>query len=388
MIKKIIFYWLVFILVISNCFCGDLDKKFEEILSRQRIQNVYENSSSNYFTDSKIKQIQKIKILSSKKIILSTIDKNFYYISWYSPSEPDIIVSHVYELSSNELLEQSSIWISKLKTNNIGIDTIFDVMDHEFPGFLQKPNFFKNYVNSVFFYQCEKNRIANTLSYFIDIDNDGNEEIFTFESVAASDIYTSAIIYKYINNEWKEIFHNSYFGWEDFWDNENYTKKEWYNEKKFPYDFVEYKGKIGLRIICYDQPKDWPTQYHAQFWYFDSDTQKYEMLEEIWNTEEDTPSDGLIFVEARTNLFSQSRLDFSKLDTKLTDTYVMSLDKKQLRIMRNAVYARHGRSFKSADLQSLWESYTWYKKNPNYNDSLLTDIDKYNIELIQKYEAK
>lgn len=156
MIKKIIFYWLVFILVISNCFCGDLDKKFEEILSRQRIQNVYENSSSNYFTDSKIKQIQKIKILSSKKIILSTIDKNFYYISWYSPSKPDTIVSHVYELSSNELLEQSSIWISKLKTNNISIDTIFDVMDHEFPGFLQKPNFFKNYVNSVFFYQCEK----------------------------------------------------------------------------------------------------------------------------------------------------------------------------------------------------------------------------------------
>lgn len=73
MIKKIIFYWLVFILVTSNCFCGDLDKKFEEILSRQRIQNVYENSSSNYFADSKIKQIQKIKILSSKKIILSTI---------------------------------------------------------------------------------------------------------------------------------------------------------------------------------------------------------------------------------------------------------------------------------------------------------------------------
>ena len=54
--------------------------------------------------------------------------------------------------------------------------------------------------------------------------------------------------------------------------------------------------------------------------------------------------------------------------------------------MRNAVYARHGRTFKSVDLQSLWECYTWYKKNPNYSDSLLTDIDKYNIELIQKYE--
>ena len=42
--------------------------------------------------------------------------------------------------------------------------------------------------------------------------------------------------------------------------------------------------------------KDWPTHYHAQFWAYDEETQKYEMLEEIWEAEEDTPPDGLIFV--------------------------------------------------------------------------------------------
>ena len=52
------------------------------------------------------------------------------------------------------------------------------------------------------------------------------------------------------------------------------------------------------------------------------------------------------------------------------------------------VYARHGRTFKSVDLQSLWECYTWYEKNPNYSDDLLTETDKYNIELVQKFEAK
>ena len=86
--------------------------------------------------------------------------------------------------------------------------------------------------------------------------------------------------------------------------------------------------------------------------------------------------------------FAYNGLKFSKLDSKLTEEDLKELDKTQLRIMRNAVYARHGRTFKSVDLQSLWECYTWYKKNPNYSDSLLTDIDKYNIELIQKYESK
>lgn len=295
------------------------------------------------------------------------------------------------------IIKKKNDYIEKTTLNNYPLliqkqllddKSVFDFLDHSESLFLTRTTFFSNYFNSNLYKQIEDTRLKNTTSFICDINNDYEDELLIFGYPYTGANPSGLTIYKYCNNHWREIFNECYFGWDDFFSDQNFSTEEWYAEKKFPYDFVEYKGKIGLRIICYDQPKDWPTQYHAQFWYFDSDTQKYEMLEEIWNTEEDTPSDGLIFVEARTNLFSQSRLDFSKLDTKLTDTYVMSLDKKQLRIMRNAVYARHGRSFKSADLQSLWESYTWYKKNPNYNDSLLTDIDKYNIELIQKYEAK
>ena len=86
--------------------------------------------------------------------------------------------------------------------------------------------------------------------------------------------------------------------------------------------------------------------------------------------------------------FAYNGLKFSKLDSKLTAEDLQDLDKAQLRLMRNAVYARHGRTFKSVDLQSLWNCYTWYKVNPNYSDELLTDIDKYNIKLIQQHEAQ
>ncbi|MCQ2584700.1 MAG: YARHG domain-containing protein [Treponema sp.] len=85
--------------------------------------------------------------------------------------------------------------------------------------------------------------------------------------------------------------------------------------------------------------------------------------------------------------FAYNGLKFSKLDSKLTAKDLLDLDKAQLRLMRNAVYARHGRTFKSVDLQSLWNCYTWYKQNDEYSDELLNEVDKYNIELIQKYES-
>ena len=78
----------------------------------------------------------------------------------------------------------------------------------------------------------------------------------------------------------------------------------------------------------------------------------------------------------------------TQLESKLTDSDLTNLSKGVLRLMRNAIYARHGRTFNSYDLQRFFNNKTWYKPNPNYSDDLLTEIDKYNIELIQKYEAK
>lgn len=79
---------------------------------------------------------------------------------------------------------------------------------------------------------------------------------------------------------------------------------------------------------------------------------------------------------------------YTQLNSKLTDSDLTNLSKGVLRLMRNAIYARHGRTFNSYDLQYYFDNSPWYKPNPNYSDDLLTDIDKYNIALIQKYEAK
>ena len=319
----------------------------------------------------------------SKQIIVLQSDSTFYLYEekqFYTIlKEKDKIIT---ETTYNS---QYPFSIQKQLVNE---KSIFNYLDHEEPTFLTRTNFFSNYFNSNICKQIENFRIPNTSSFVLDINNDNDEEILYFGYPYTGSNPSGLTIYKYIDDVWKEVFSECYFGWDDFYNDKNFTTIEWYYPKIFPYDFIEYKGKIGLRIICYDQPKDCPSHYHAQFWVYDENIKQYEMLEEVWNTEEDTPPDGLIFAEARTNLFTKKDLSYSKLDKKLTDEDIQYLTKDQLRIMRNAIYARHGKTFKSVDLQTLWESYPWYKKNPNYSDDLLTETDKYNIEIIKSYENR
>lgn len=59
---------------------------------------------------------------------------------------------------------------------------------------------------------------------------------------------------------------------------------------------------------------------------------------------------------------------------------------EELRVLRNEIYARHGRVFKDAELQKTFAAMTWYKPNPEYNDSMLTETEKANLKLIVEAE--
>ncbi len=71
----------------------------------------------------------------------------------------------------------------------------------------------------------------------------------------------------------------------------------------------------------------------------------------------------------------------------LSENDVIGLSKRELRIMRNWIYARHGYSFRSQDLQNYFSQFEWY--HPKYTEipyNLLSDIEQRNIELIKRYE--
>ncbi|HEV8431595.1 MAG TPA: YARHG domain-containing protein [Pyrinomonadaceae bacterium] len=56
--------------------------------------------------------------------------------------------------------------------------------------------------------------------------------------------------------------------------------------------------------------------------------------------------------------------------------------------MRQEIYARHGKVFKEPWLQKYFSSFDWYKADPNFSDTALTEVEKKNIATIAAYEKR
>lgn len=73
--------------------------------------------------------------------------------------------------------------------------------------------------------------------------------------------------------------------------------------------------------------------------------------------------------------------------TWLTPDDVYYLSATELRILRNTIYARHGRRFKDAKLRRYFSQFDWYYPTRNeISPSELSETEKHNISLIQSFE--
>ena len=78
---------------------------------------------------------------------------------------------------------------------------------------------------------------------------------------------------------------------------------------------------------------------------------------------------------------------FYASSTLLNDKWFRHFDQKTLRIMRNAILARHGYRFQAKDLQKYFAKEPWYKPAASNEDIKLSFVEQLNIELI-KHEEK
>lgn len=78
-------------------------------------------------------------------------------------------------------------------------------------------------------------------------------------------------------------------------------------------------------------------------------------------------------------------VDFSK--TLLKQTQIRNLTLEDLKLLRGIVFGRHGRVFKDLDIKSYLEEQPWYKANPDFRNSMLSDIERRNLDLIRMAEA-
>lgn len=77
----------------------------------------------------------------------------------------------------------------------------------------------------------------------------------------------------------------------------------------------------------------------------------------------------------------------------LSDSDLAGLTLQEVNYAKNEIFARHGRKFKSAELQNYFESKSWYtgRYDPddfdqNYSSTVLNDFEKKNAELLKKKE--
>jgi len=96
--------------------------------------------------------------------------------------------------------------------------------------------------------------------------------------------------------------------------------------------------------------------------------------------------------EARADLYTGDRVVYDgetdRLDFRLTDLQVASLNGHELMLLRNSIFARHGYMFSTSTIGEHFMAFDWYRPVNEEVDSLLNATDLWNIRLIRHYEDR
>ncbi|MEW5818699.1 MAG: YARHG domain-containing protein [Cyanobacteriota bacterium] len=159
-------------------------------------------------------------------------------------------------------------------------------------------------------------------------------------------------------------------------------------EKNFHYTLVtgaKWKGKIGKALITATFKNNLNTNDINK----DSTTKGIKVLSpqkaywELINFEPSAENEtGYFMITFKKNWIPiiKSRL--------LTEEDLKDLSEWDLKVLRNEIYARHGRPFKSESLKSYFGSFDWYKESPSFSDKMLNQFEKQNAQIILNYEKK
>jgi YARHG domain len=79
------------------------------------------------------------------------------------------------------------------------------------------------------------------------------------------------------------------------------------------------------------------------------------------------------------------KFDFATGSVTLAEIKDLSPD--DLKFLRGIIFGRHGRVFKDADIQNHLKERTWYKPNPAFQNSMLNETERRNLDVIREAEA-
>lgn len=100
----------------------------------------------------------------------------------------------------------------------------------------------------------------------------------------------------------------------------------------------------------------------------------------------------LVFQSASSKALGQDALtvwesfDFTKRTIKLRELNGMAPD--DLKMLRGIIFGRHGRVFKDPDIKRYLAERPWFKPDPNFQNSVLNDTERQNLDVIREAEAR
>jgi len=79
--------------------------------------------------------------------------------------------------------------------------------------------------------------------------------------------------------------------------------------------------------------------------------------------------------------------EFAFAKTSVKASQIQPLALEDLKLLRGIVFGRHGRIFKDAEIKSYLEAQSWFKPNSEFNNSMLNNTERRNLDLIRIAEA-
>ena len=130
----------------------------------------------------------------------------------------------------------------------------------------------------------------------------------------------------------------------------------------------------------------WLQQYFEErYWYKAADTYDPKQLTAI----ERKNLDAIALAQKKSRKIALAPGDMELFEDKLISPQMLQgLSLHELRLLRNEVYARHGRQFQAPWLSQYFFSQPWYQPSDTFKDEDLSGKDKQNVETIVAYEKK
>ena len=133
-----------------------------------------------------------------------------------------------------------------------------------------------------------------------------------------------------------------------------------------------------------DEP--WLRKYFEErYWYFPSDSYDPKKLTAVERKNLEVLSGAQR--KQRNVALLPGDMEFFENRT-ISEQMLHGLSLHELRLIRNEIYARHGRMFRAEWLQQHFFMQPWYAPDENFKDEELSGNDKLNVETIVKYENR